>query len=183
MKPIRFGIAALFSLIVLFSSPLLAQTNQFAKIELTTPIVDALLASMPDIAAMADKYADQVPKGDGALGGLAGMAVSAEVKSALDTTVKPHGFGDYKTWVIVAQNVMATFIHIKVGDAQTQMSVAMTTLQNNPNLSPEQKSMLAAQMGQASNAMATKRPSAGNIAVVTPMMAKIEATMNAMSNR
>jgi len=183
MKPFRFGLAALISLIVMFSSPLLAQTKQFVKIELTAPIVEAFLTSMPAIASVADTYADQVPKGDGALGELAGMAVSAKAKTVLDATVKPHGFGDYKTWVIVAQNVMATFVHIKAGDAQVQMSAAMAALQNNPNLTPQQKSMLSAQMGQANTAMTAQRPSDGNIAVVTPLMAKIEATMTAMSNR
>lgn len=183
MKLVYFGLIAILSLFAVTANPAMAQKQKFINIDLTPAIVDAFLTSMPDIAALADRYEGKVPRGNGPIGGLENLAYSTEAQSALNATVRPYGFGDYKTWIIVAQNVMATFVYVKVGDVRSQMSGAMAALQNNPSLTPQQKAALTAQLGKASAPTGADRPSDNNIAVITPMMAKIETSMNAMSKR
>ena len=179
------GLGVLVGLIVAASAPALAQfqNQEFTKIELNAPIVNAFLSSMPAIGALADKYEASAPQGGGPLGTLKGLAYTAAAQADLNATVRPYGFGDYKTWITVAQNVMSTFVFVKMGDMQQRMSGAMAAIQSNPRLSAEQKAALAAKMGQASAASATGRPSDNNIAVVTALVDKIAATMSAMGER
>lgn len=178
------GLGALVGLMLAATAPALAQfqNQQFAKIELSAPIVNAFLSSMPAIGALADKYESTAPQGGGPLGSLRGLANSAAAQADLNATVRPYGFGDYKTWITVAQNVMSTFVFVKMGDMQQRMSGAMAAIQNNPQLSAEQKAALAARMGQAGAGAAANRPSDNNIAVVSGLMSEIATTMDAMGD-
>lgn len=171
-----------------------AQTQQIKPITLSKPLVNAFLNSMPDIQALADKYDGQFAESDGPLGGLENLGISASVQKELNDTVLPHGFGDYKTWILVAQNVMSTFIYVKVGDVMREMpkameeamANAMASIKNNPNMTPEQRTALLQKMQKMSPqkpVAAAPPPSAANIAVVTEMLPIIEARMQSMGQQ
>lgn len=176
---------ALFVVFLAFAMPASAQTppQQIPQIDLTPNMVRAFLTSLPDLQALADRYDAMAPKGDtdNPINAFQGLAMTAAAKADLNATVGAHGFGDYTTWIIVAQNIFTTFTHVKMGDVKQQMSGALAAIENNPQLTRQQKDMMLAQLGAAQTQVAAVKPSDNNIRVVTEMESEIERSLKSMN--
>lgn len=156
--------------------------GQLPTVDLSENMVRAFIASIPDLKALGDRYDAMAPQPGDPVSAFQGLAVSAAARADLDRTVGAHGFGDYKTWTIVAQNIFSTYTYVKMGDVRQRMSAALAAIENNPSLTEQQKQMMRTQMGGMNSAMAgTPTPSEHNIALIGKMASEIETSLQAMN--
>ena len=154
-----------------FAAPVGAQMPQVA---LTSASVQAFIASYRDVKATAatlqKTYGDPGEgQADASAAWGAWLAVGA-AQNALNSAVKAHGFDSFATWLQVLTSVATAYGFAKDGDKlNAGMAVAIKQIQDNKNLSDDQKKMMLQQIQSQMGSMASMAPP-GNIEAVKPYL-------------
>ena len=159
-----------------FIVPASAQMPQVALISAT---VEAFIASYADVKATADKlkqqYGDPASSGDAMSGWTAWMAVGG-AQGALDQAVQSHGFDNFQSWIQVLTSVGMAYGFAKDGgQVDAGMAAALKQIQDNPDLTDDQKKMMVQQMTASMGAVAAIKPPQGNIDAVAPYVDQLTA--------
>jgi hypothetical protein len=169
-SPVRRALVAIAALaLAAFVLPASAQMPQVA---LTSATVEAFIASFNDVTSTADKLKEQY--GDVGSGGDATSTFTAwlavgQAQGALDQAVQAHGFDNFQSWIQVLTSVGMAYGFAKDGgQMDTGMAEAVKQIQDNPDLSDDQKQMMMQQIQASMGAVAAIRPPQGNIDAVTP---------------
>ena len=103
------------------------------------------------------------------------MAVGG-AKGAFDQAVKAHGFDDFQSWVGVMTSVGMAYGFAKDGgQMDAGMAAAVKQIQDNPNLTDDQKKMMLQQMTASMGAVAAIKPPQANIDAVAPYVDQLTA--------
>jgi uncharacterized protein YneF (UPF0154 family) len=174
---IRHLVAAAIALgLATFVIPAFAQMPQ---VQLTSATVEAFIASYRDVKATADKlkqqYGDPASGGDAMSGWTTWMAVGG-AQGALDQAVQSHGFDNFQSWIQVLTSVGMAYGFAKDGGhVDAGMAAALKQIQDNPDLTDDQKKMMMQQMTASMGAVAAIKPPQGNIDAVTPYVDQLTA--------
>jgi hypothetical protein len=163
---------------VSFAVPAPAQMPN--QVVLTPQIVAAVIASYPDVkrttGELEAQYGDPGGGGDDPDSALGAWLMVSGAHAALNGAVQAHGFADYQTWVGTVTSVVFAYTFAgEGGGANAQMAEAIAGIQNNPNLTDEQKQMMLQQMQASMGAIAMMQPPQQNIDAVAPYAAELEA--------
>jgi hypothetical protein len=157
--------------------PLGAPPNvDLSKIPLTDDSVKRLLASLGDLRSTFAGY-----KGGDAQA-FAAYVENNHAKAKAESVIRQHGFKDWGDWYLGFVKMMHTYMAYKMQKAeqlnQAQMNKQMQALQNNPNMTPEQKQMAASMMSMAgAYKQIYANVSAADLKVVAAFAADIEQTL------
>lgn len=175
---IRTVVAAAGLALVAFIVPASAQMPQ---VELTSATVEAFIASYADVKATADKLRDQYGdqgSADATSMWTAWMAVGG-AQGALDQAVKAHGFDNFQSWVGVMTSVGMAYGFAKDGgQIDANMAAAVKQIQDNPDLTDDQKKMMVQQITASMGAVAAIKPPQANIDAVTPYVDRLTEVFN-----
>lgn len=174
---------------------LLAFTAQ-AK-DLSDSTIRAFIATMNDAQALQDEFEDTEGWPDPESEDMASMPdmtrlFSSSVEQMEDTpahdkfeaVVEKHGFDNLESWASVGDRVFAAMMAIDMRSegadpgASQEMAEAMAEIENNPNMTEQQKAQMRAMMGAALSItkMADDVPAA-DIEAIRPHLKALEASM------
>ena len=159
---------------VAFATCIVPASAQMPQVELTSATVEAFIASFGDVKTTADQlkqqYGDPASGGDAMSGWTAWMAVGG-AQGALDQAVQSHGFDNFQSWIQVLTSVGMAYGFAKDGgQVDAGMAAALKQIQDNPDLTDDQKKMMVQQMTASMGAVAAIKPPQGNIDAVTPYL-------------
>jgi hypothetical protein len=147
------------------------------KIPLTADTVKRLLASFTDLRGAFEGY-----QGSDAQA-FANYIQANDAKAKAETVIRKHGFADWGDWYLGFIKMMHSYMAYKMQQAG-QMSQAdlqkMEAMQNNPNMTAQQKQMVNSMSGMM-NAYKQMyaNVSAADLKVVASFAADIETTLRA----
>ena len=147
---------------------------QMPQVTLTNASVQAFIASYRDVKATAatlqKTYGDPGEgQADASAAWGAWLAVGA-AQNVLNSAVKAHGFDSFATWLQVLTSVATAYGFAKDGDKlNAGMSDTIKQIQDNKNLSDDQKKMMLQQIQSQMGSMASMAPP-GNIEAVKPYL-------------
>ena len=147
------------------------------QVPLTPALVEAFIASYPEVRASADGLSDQygVDAGDDdnpSTGWQAWLAVTG-AQNALNAACQNYGFQDFQQWLQVFVAIGTAYAFVQGGGMDAQMSQAAAQIQNSPGLSQAQKDMMIQQMQAAMGVVNAMMPPQGNLDAVTPYMPQL----------
>lgn len=173
----------------------LASFNAQAE-DLSDSTIRAFIATIQDAQALQDKYEDTEGWPDPAGDGVTSMPDMTRIFSdgvekmegtpafsEFENVVEKHGFDSLEAWASVGDRVFGAMMAIKMKGqdpgARQEMAEAMAEIENNPNMSAQQKAQMRAMMGAAMGMtkMADNVPAA-DIEAVKPHLKALEASMN-----
>jgi phage shock protein PspC (stress-responsive transcriptional regulator) len=177
---------ALSAYILTASGPARAQPafdpSEIKQIPLTTASVRGFIACFPRIEEFDKQYHRETNREwTGTMEGLADYVQMKPALAKLEGIVQACGFKTYVGFLEVARSVILTYAHVKLdrssADLKNQMEMALKAIENNPDLSAEQKRQLS-EMAQGSlAALGSLRPLPENIPVVESLMAELDPLM------
>jgi len=153
--------------------PAWAQGFPTSQVPLTTGIVEAFIASYPDVRQTADsleeKYGARADNGDDPMAAWQGWMAVSEAQGALNAVCQAHGFDGFLPWLQVLASVATAYTFVREGGGvDDKMAESIAEVQNNPNLSAAQKQMILQQMQAAMGAVSAMRPPQENLDAVAP---------------
>lgn len=100
---------------------------------------------------------------------------------------RKHGFSSPEQWAGVTARVMRAYLALTIGPrlqaSRAQMKQSMAMIQNNPQISPDQKKQIMAQMQAGSRMMdELEKVPAADKAAVKPHMKALKDMMNSMAD-
>lgn len=156
---------------------------QAQQVALTPKIVESVIDSYPKVLALSEelsaKYGVEDSGSDDPGASLGGFMAYQDAMNQLNGLVGQYGFSDLMTYAMTMSSVAQAFAFSVNGGMDEQMSQALAQVQNNPNLSDEQKKMIMEQMGAASAAMDSMRPTQQNLDAVAPYTDQLQTMFDA----
>lgn len=186
MPSLFAGFSAAFLVAALnFTAPALAQTRSISpqaktqQVKLTEDLVTRFLATMGDVRALSKKYRGQTGRAHPSrdpMTGITGFLQGQNARTAMQSVLTKHGFSNLNAWMNVARTVIITYGFVKSGrtpqQIKQQMQAAIAQIQNNPNLTPQQRSIILKDFAPS---MSHLQPSPENYALVKRMQPLIAA--------
>jgi hypothetical protein len=155
------------------------------QVTLSAKLVESFIQSWEPARALAEKHqADWDGKGlsDGEATGLGKLRAYLEGRGALsefNQLVGSYGFSGFDHWSQVAYSVFVAHGFAQPGaSTDAAFAQAIAGIDNNPNLSPQQKAAMKAQMAQSMGSYQAMQPPPANIAAVKPFGARIDALLD-----
>lgn len=172
-----------FALAPLFAAKSYAASETPKQVMLSAKIVESFIDSWKPAQALAEKYdAEWEGKklGDSKSNGLQKLRAYLETRGALaefNSLVRGYGFADYDAWSQVAWSVFIAHSFAEQGDKADEVDAgaaqAMQGIDSTPNLTPEQKAAMKAQVLQSMGTYDEMKPPPENVAVVKPFGPRI----------
>jgi len=173
-RPFKTTAAAIVvALTSVFGSQAAAQAPTVEQVALTPEIVEAFIASYPDVRQTADGLSAQygVDVGDGddpSTAWQAWLAVTG-AQNALNAVCQNYGFTGFQQWLQVMVSVATAYAFATGGgDVPGEMAAAIQQIQDDPNMTEAQKQMMMEQMQASMAMMGAIMPPQQNIDAVTP---------------
>lgn len=159
--------------------------------------IDGFINSLAELQALGEKYEGTqewtMNNGAGSMGNSGAgnwMADSIstmkghEIYREFETIVASHGFSSPEQWGQVGDRILKAVMALSMGQhasgMEQQMEEALRELENNPNLTPEQKQMMKRSMTSGLSQMKSLSDAPpADIEAVRPHMEKLEQAFNA----
>ncbi len=143
------------------------------QVQLTTGIVEAFIASYPDVRRTADsleeRYGVDAGNGEDPMAAWQGWMAVTEAQGALNSVCQTYGFDGFMPWLQVFSSVATAYAFVREGGGvDEKMAGSIAEVRNNPNLSDAQKQMLIQQMQAAMGMVNTMMPPQENLDAVAP---------------
>lgn len=151
----------------------IAPAQAQASYPLNSGIVENFIASFPAILAKADELEEQydVDEGDASnpMEAFGAYMAHQGAMAELNAIVTSHGFAGFADWLQAASSIAIAHAFAREGgQMDVQMAAAIEQIENNPNMTDQQKEAMIAQIEASAGAMSALRPSQENIDAVTP---------------
>jgi hypothetical protein len=153
-----------------------AQTQQQLppQIQLTPELVEAYLASYPELHDLGDqlkqKFGEVETDPEDPSSFVAGFAQYSEAKAEMEAIIQRHGIQSIQDWVNVAYSVMLAYSFAERGDGggsvDSEMAEAIDQIKKDKSIPEQQKGQLIAMLQQQLAQISQLRPPAGNIEIV-----------------
>ena len=175
-------IAAGFAVVVAFSGVSVRAAEhaapQFPKqVVLTKGQVERVVATLGPAEALSKKYKtdDAADYHGGDIGTTIRQALTnSGALSEFNAIVGKQGFTGFDDWWPVAFSVMTAAQPEAFSDNDANMAEAVTTIQNNQKMTPQQKAQALARMKQSSAVMEQMRPLPQNVTTVAPYATEVK---------
>ena len=162
-------------------NPFAPKDMKFADVPLTSASIQKLLASFPRLR---EEFKDHKPKDAQDMQDYMEGASEADLKKA-DSIAREAGFKNWADWSAHFAKMMQTYMAYKMQDAaklsQAQIEQAqqqMKALENDPNLTAEQKQMAKNMMGMTTAfTQMSANVSEADLKTIKPFVAQLEQVM------
>ncbi|HZJ11458.1 MAG TPA: hypothetical protein VFD26_02255 [Methyloceanibacter sp.] len=155
------------------------------QVPLTKDMVDRLVASFPDMRKRGGEFpGTELPEKQYAPGSDKSEldAMPAEKRAALEAVATKHGFKDLEEWTDVANSVVMSYVYAaqnkKPGSVEEAVRMNVAQAEQDPNLTPEQRTQTVALYRKIGKTLQRLEPSKENYAIVVEMKDKVAPIMD-----
>jgi hypothetical protein len=189
--PLIIALLALLLPSPIFASP--PPKKPPAQILLNAPLIEHFIASYKPVAVLGKRYDAQWDKerlADPKTDALREMKDNLEAKGAIrefDALVGQYGFSSFSAWLIVYYSTAMAYGFADPKNDLPQLEArlvgALAGIQNNPNLTDEDKAKYTAAAREFLASYIALRPPAGNIEAVRPYQAQLQALLGSADGK
>ncbi|HRK67482.1 MAG TPA: hypothetical protein PKY73_08015 [Hyphomonas sp.] len=155
---------------------------------LTDQKIEATIETMQDLRPVMEKHQEALDNliSEDERANMDPCSPPAKVRESaayreMETVVREHGFKDGEQWCRMAQRITAAYAAVKIEAEEPQwrekMAEVREQIESAPNLSPEQKAQLMAQLEESSRVLGAQDAPEADKAAVRANMGKIEAAL------
>lgn len=175
---------ALAAAILLSLAPASAAVDE----PLTDQNIEAAIATMRDLRPVMEKNQEELDKliSEEERADLDPCSPPAHVRASpiyqeMDVVVRQHGFTSSEQWCRIAQRITAAYAAVKIEAEEPQwrekMAEVRQQIESAPNLSPEQKAQLMAQLEESAAVIGAQEAPEADKAAVKANLGKIESAL------
>lgn len=188
MKTFAFSIASRIAAalvlgvgLLLASAPAQAQLAAGSNYVLTPQIVENFISSYGPVRQRAEELGDEnqsLPDDASPVDTFSAYLGAQGAMNELNGVTNQYGFSDFHDWLNAMSAIVSAYTFVQDGGGMdAQMAQAIAQVQNNPNMTQQQKDAILAQLGVATQSINAMRPSQENLDAVTPYANEIETML------
>lgn len=146
-------------------------------IALTPEIVGNYVAGYPKVKDRLDALSEELGTSDSdfSADNMAAKSAHEAARNDLNLIVAEYGFENYADWVTTTSSIIVAYTFVREGGGlDDQMQSFLDQIQNNPDMTDEQKQTMIDQMSGPMQAINANRPDQASLDAVAPYTSELD---------